>query len=157
VHEASPPKHDPSRSGAAAGLKLTPRHYAYLKISEGCNNRCTFCIIPHCAAISSRGRRRRAARGRAAGEGRRQGTAGHQPGHQRLRRRYQICRDSKYQGPRGAAKFYDLAKELGELGVWVRLHYVYPYPHVDDVIPLMAEGKILPYLDIPFQHASPRC
>ena len=136
--------------------KLTPRHYAYLKISEGCNNRCSFCIIPKLRGdlVSPPGRRR-AARGRAAGEGRRQGAAGHLAGHQRLRRRHQIRRRARGSDREVRTRFFDLASELGALGAWVRLHYVYPYPHVDEVIPLMAEGKILPYLDIPFQHASP--
>ncbi|MDB5623348.1 MAG: rimO [Devosia sp.] len=137
------------------GLKLTPRHYAYLKISEGCNNRCSFCIIPQIRGdLASR-----PAAG-VLGEAERLVKGG-------AKELLVISQDtsaygvdlkyatSNYRGRPVAAKFYDLAKELGELGAWVRLHYVYPYPHVDQVIPLMAEGKVLPYLDIPFQHASP--
>ena len=137
------------------GIKLTPRHYAYLKISEGCNNRCTFCIIPQL-----------------------RGDLVSRPAADVLREAEKLVKagvkellvisqdtsaygvDIKYAASHWRdrevrAKFIDLARELGELGVWVRLHYVYPYPHVDEVIPLMAEGKILPYLDIPFQHAAP--
>ena len=137
------------------GLKLTPRHYAYLKISEGCNNRCSFCIIPQIRGdLASR-----PAAG-VLGEAERLVKGG-------AKELLVISQDtsaygvdlkyatSNYRGRPIAAKFYDLAKELGELGAWIRLHYVYPYPHVDQVIPLMAEGKVLPYLDIPFQHASP--
>jgi len=137
------------------GLKLTPRHYAYLKISEGCNNRCSFCIIPQIRGdlVS-----RPAAGILSEAEGLIR--AG-------VKELLVISQDtsaygvdvkyatSKYRGREVKAKFYDLAKELGDLGVWVRLHYVYPYPHVDQVIELMAEGLVLPYLDIPFQHASP--
>ncbi|MDB5505746.1 MAG: rimO [Devosia sp.] len=137
------------------GLKLTPRHYAYLKISEGCNNRCSFCIIPQIRGdLASRPAA---------------GILGEAEGLIRsgVKELLVISQDtsaygvdikyqtSNYRGRPVAAKFYDLAKELGDLGAWVRLHYVYPYPHVDQVIPLMAEGKVLPYLDIPFQHASP--
>ena len=137
------------------GLTLTPRHYAYLKISEGCNNRCSFCIIPQIRGdLASR-----PAAG-VLGEAERLVKGG-------AKELLVISQDtsaygvdlkyatSNYRGRPVAAKFYDLAKELGELGAWVRLHYVYPYPHVDQIIPLMAEGKVLPYLDIPFQHASP--
>jgi ribosomal protein S12 methylthiotransferase len=156
VHRAAPPQHDPYLDLVPAqGLKLTPRHYAYLKISEGCNNRCTFCIIPKLrGGLVSR------------------------PAHDVLREAERLAKagvkellvisqdtsaygvDLKYEestwnGRPVRARFADLATALGELGVWVRLHYVYPYPHVDAVIPLMAEGKILPYLDVPFQHASP--
>jgi ribosomal protein S12 methylthiotransferase len=137
------------------GLKLTPRHYAYLKISEGCNNRCSFCIIPQIRGdlVS-----RPAAGILSEAEGLIR--AG-------VKELLVISQDtsaygvdvkyatSKYRGREVKAKFYDLAKELGDLGAWVRLHYVYPYPHVDQVIELMAEGLVLPYLDIPFQHASP--
>jgi ribosomal protein S12 methylthiotransferase len=138
-----------------SGLKLTPRHYAYLKISEGCNNRCSFCIIPQIRGdlVS-----RPAAGILSEAEGLiRSG----------VKELLVISQDtsaygvdvkyatSKYRGREVKAKFYDLAKELGELGAWVRMHYVYPYPHVDQVIELMAEGLVLPYLDIPFQHASP--
>ena len=156
VHEAAPPAHEPFLDLIPPqGVKLTPRHYAYLKISEGCNNRCTFCIIP-------------ALRGdlvsRPAADVLREAEKLANAGVKEL---LVISQDTsaygvdiKYQASMWKdrevrAKFLDLSRELGELGLWVRLHYVYPYPHVDDVIPLMAEGKVLPYLDIPFQHASP--
>jgi len=157
VHRAKPPKHNPLMDLLPPqGIKLTPRHYAYLKISEGCNNRCTFCIIP-------------ALRGdlvsRPAADVLREAEKLAKAGVKEIlvisqdTSAYGI--DIKYQtsmfGDREVrAKFLDLSEELGKLGVWVRMHYVYPYPHVADVIPLMAEGKILPYLDIPFQHASPQ-
>ncbi len=136
------------------GIKLTPRHYAYLKISEGCNNRCTFCIIPRLrgdlvsrpAADVLREAERLVKPGSR--------SSWYFAGHFGLRRRCQI-RGEPWKEREVRAKFLDLARELGEFGVWVRLHYVYPYPHVDEVIPLMAEGKVLPYLDVPFQHASP--
>ncbi|TIM99113.1 MAG: radical SAM protein, partial [Mesorhizobium sp.] len=156
-HEAAPPSHDPYVDLLPPqGVKLTPRHYAYLKISEGCNNRCTFCIIP-------------ALRGdlvsRPAADVLREAEKLAKAGVKEIlvisqdTSAYGI--DIKYQtsmfGDREVrAKFLDLSEELGKLGVWVRMHYVYPYPHVADVILLMAEGTILPYLDIPFQHASPR-
>ena len=156
VHEAAPPAHDPYLDLVPPqGIKLTPRHYAYLKISEGCNNRCSFCIIP-----KLRGDLVSRPAADVLREAERLVKAG-------VREILVISQDTsaygvdvKYAqsvwGERPVrAKFIDLARELGELGVWVRLHYVYPYPHVDEVIPLMAEGKILPYLDIPFQHASP--
>jgi len=140
----------------AQGIKLTPAHYAYLKISEGCNHRCSFCIIPHMRGdLVSRPVSEVVAEAR-------QLVAGG------VRELLVISQDTsaygvdvKYKldfadGQAMATRMQDLAVALGELGVWVRLHYVYPYPHVDKVIPLMAEGKILPYLDIPFQHASPR-
>jgi ribosomal protein S12 methylthiotransferase len=156
VHRAVPPQHDPFVDLVPPqGIKLTPRHYAYLKISEGCNNRCTFCIIPKLRGdLVSRpisDVMREAERLVAAG----------------VKELLVISQDtsaygvdlkyaeSEWKGERLPAKFIALARALGELGVWVRLHYVYPYPHVDEVIPLMAEGKVLPYLDIPFQHASP--
>ncbi len=160
VHKHQPIEHNPyinltPPSYDEAGLKLTPRHYAYLKISEGCNNRCSFCIIPQL-----------------------RGDLVSRPIHRVLHEAESLVKagvkelliisqdtsaygvDIKYgmspwQGRQVPAKFYNLCEELGRLGVWIRLHYVYPYPHVDNVIPLMAEGKILPYLDIPFQHASP--
>src|SRR6188768_1421349 len=157
VHRALPPKHDPFLDLVPPeGIKLTPRHYAYLKISEGCNNRCTFCIIP-----ALRGDLVSRPAADVLREAERLAKAG-------VKEVMVISQDtsaygvdikyeaSKYQDREVRAKFYDLAKELGELGMWVRLHYVYPYPHVDEVIPLMADGKVLPYLDIPFQHASPR-
>ena len=157
VHEAVPPPHDPFLDLVPPqGIKLTPRHYAYLKISEGCNNRCTFCIIPKLRGdLVSRPAAdilREAEKLVAAG----------------VKELLVISQDtsaygfdlkyaeSSFHERPVRAKFLDLARELGELGVWVRLHYVYPYPHVDEVIDLMAEGKILPYLDIPFQHASPK-
>ena len=156
VHEALPPMHDPKMDLVPPqGLHLTPRHYAYLKISEGCNNRCSFCIIP-----SIRGDLVSRPMAAVLYEAERLVKAG-------VKELLVISQDtsaygvdikyaeSKYKGREVRAKFYDMAKELGDLGAWVRMHYVYPYPHVDDVIPLMAERKILPYLDIPFQHASP--
>ncbi|HEV2624793.1 MAG TPA: 30S ribosomal protein S12 methylthiotransferase RimO [Xanthobacteraceae bacterium] len=156
VHRAAPPAHEPYADLIPSqGIKLTPRHYAYLKISEGCNNRCTFCIIPKLrgdlvsrpAADVLREAERLVASG--------------------VKELLVISQDtsaygtdlkyvaSKWKDREVRAKFIDLARELGELGVWIRLHYVYPYPHVDEVIPLMADGKVLPYLDVPFQHASP--
>jgi ribosomal protein S12 methylthiotransferase len=156
VHKAAPPKHDPFLDLVPPeGIKLTPRHYAYLKISEGCNNRCTFCIIPRLRGdLVSR------PVGDVLREAERLVSAG-------VKELLVISQDtsaygldikyaaSDWQGREVRAKFLDLARELGSLGAWVRLHYVYPYPHVDEVIALMADGKVLPYLDIPFQHASP--
>jgi ribosomal protein S12 methylthiotransferase len=155
VHRSAPPQHDPYADLIPPeGIKLTPRHYAYLKISEGCNNRCTFCIIPKLRGdLVSRPAAdvlREAEKLVAAG----------------VKELLVISQDTsaygvdlKYAASRWKdrevrAKFLDLARELGEFGVWVRLHYVYPYPHVDEVISLMADGKVLPYLDVPFQHAS---
>ncbi len=155
VHRAIPPAHDPYvELIPPQGIKLTPRHYAYLKISEGCNNRCTFCIIPKLRGdLVSRPAAdvlREAERLVAAG----------------VKELLVISQDTSAYGTdlkyavsawkdrEVRAKFLDLARELGEFGVWVRLHYVYPYPHVDDVIPLMADGKVLPYLNVAFQHAS---
>src|SRR5436190_2777423 len=156
VHRAVPPRHDPFLDLLPPeGIKLTPRHYAYLKISEGCNNRCSFCIIPKL-----------------------RGDLVSRPANDVLREAEKLVNagvkellvisqdtsaygvDLKYAASpwrdrEVRAKFFDLAEALGEFGVWVRLQYVYPYPHVDEVIGLMTEGKILPYLDIPFQHASP--
>src|SRR5450755_3847978 len=156
VNEHLPAPHDPFLDLLPpTGIRLTPRHYAYLKISEGCNNRCSFCIIP-------------ALRGDLASR----------PLDDVMREAEMLVRagvkellvisqdtsaygsDLKYRavewrGQQRQSRFIDLARALGELGVWVRMHYVYPYPHVDAVIPLMSEGKVLPYLDIPFQHASP--
>jgi ribosomal protein S12 methylthiotransferase len=137
------------------GLKLTPRHYAYLKISEGCNNRCSFCIIPQirgdlvsrpAASVVSEAERL------VKGGVKELLVISQDTSAYGLDIKYAT---SPYKGRQISARFYDLAKELGELGAWVRMHYVYPYPHVDQVIELMAEGKVLPYLDIPFQHASP--
>jgi ribosomal protein S12 methylthiotransferase len=156
VHRALPPAHDPHLDLVPPqGVKLTPRHYAYLKISEGCNNRCSFCIIPKL-----------------------RGDLVSRPANDVLREAERLVKagvkellvisqdtsaygvdlkyaESAWQDRSVRARFFDLARELGELGAWVRLQYVYPYPHVDEVIGLMTEGKILPYLDIPFQHASP--
>jgi ribosomal protein S12 methylthiotransferase len=157
VHQYLPPKHEPFVDLVPEqGIKLTPRHYAYLKISEGCNHRCSFCIIPSM-----------------------RGDLVSRPIAEVLREAEQLARagvkeilvisqdtsaygvDLRYAAQpwrdvSRRARFYDLAAALGELGVWIRLHYVYPYPHVDQVIDLMADGKVLPYLDIPFQHASAR-
>ncbi|MEJ5211764.1 MAG: 30S ribosomal protein S12 methylthiotransferase RimO [Burkholderiales bacterium] len=157
VHAHLPKPHDPYTDLVPPqGVRLTPRHYAYLKISEGCNHRCTFCIIPSL-----------------------RGDLVSRPVHEVMREAESLVRagvreilvisqdtsaygvDVKYRtGFHGGrplrTRITELAQALGELGVWVRLHYVYPYPHVDELIPLMAEGRILPYLDIPFQHASPR-
>jgi ribosomal protein S12 methylthiotransferase len=156
VHRAAPPAHDPFVDLVPPqGVKLTPRHYAYLKISEGCSNRCSFCIIPKLRGdLVSRPAAevlREAERLVAAGVKEilviSQDTSAYG-----VDVRYQpsLWRDREVR-----TRFFDLARELGELGAWIRLHYVYPYPHVDEVIPLMADGKVLPYLDIPFQHASP--
>jgi ribosomal protein S12 methylthiotransferase len=156
VHEAVPPAHDPKIDLVPPqGIKLTPRHYAYLKISEGCNHHCSFCIIP-----SLRGRlvsrplpeiMREAERLVAAGVKEllviSQDTSAYG-----LDRRHEAA---SWKGEAVETRILDLARALGSLGAWVRLHYVYPYPHVDDLVPLMAQGLILPYLDIPFQHASP--
>src|ERR1700727_2934934 len=156
VHRASPPAHDPYTDLIPPeGIKLTPRHYAYLKISEGCNNRCTFCIIP-----KLRGDRVSRPAADVLREAEKLVAAG-------VKELLVISQDtsaygvdvkyaaSAWKGREVRAKFLDLARELGEFGAWVRLQYVYPYPHVDEVIGLMNQGKILPYLDIPFQHASP--
>jgi ribosomal protein S12 methylthiotransferase len=156
VREAAPPPHAPFLELVpGAGVRLTPPHYAYLKISEGCHNRCSFCIIPQIRGdLVSR------PAADVMAEAERLVEAG-------VRELLVISQDtsaygidlkyagSGWQGRQLPARFRDLCEALGSLGVWVRLHYVYPYPHVDDVLPLMAEGKILPYLDIPFQHASP--
>jgi ribosomal protein S12 methylthiotransferase len=157
VHAAAPPAHDPFLDLVPPeGIKLTPRHYAYLKISEGCNNRCTFCIIP-----KLRGDLVSRPAGDVLREAERLVAAG-------VKELLVISQDtsaygvdvkyapSQWRDREVATRFLDLARALGELGAWVRLHYVYPYPHVDDVIPLMADGKVLPYLDVPFQHASPQ-
>jgi ribosomal protein S12 methylthiotransferase len=156
VHRAVPPRHNPHLDLVPPqGIKLTPRHYAYLKISEGCNNRCTFCIIPKLRGdlVS-----------RPASEVLREAEKLVAAGVKEL---LVVSQDtsaygvdiryaaSPWKDREVRARFLDLARELGELGAWVRLQYVYPYPHVDEVIGLMREGKVLPYLDIPFQHASP--
>jgi ribosomal protein S12 methylthiotransferase len=156
VHRAVPPRHDPFFDLVPPqGIKLTPRHYAYLKISEGCNNRCTFCIIP-----KLRGDLQSRPAADVMREAERLAAAG-------VKELLVISQDTsaygldiKYATSRWkdrdlTARFVDMARALGELGIWIRLHYVYPYPHVDAVIPLMAEGKVLPYLDVPFQHAAP--
>jgi ribosomal protein S12 methylthiotransferase len=157
VHDAVPPVHDPKIDLVPdTGLRLTPKHYAYLKISEGCNNRCSFCIIP-----SLRGDLASRPMASVLYEAERLVKAG-------TKELLVISQDtsaygldikyaaSKYRGRDVEARFITMARELGQMGAWVRLHYVYPYPHVDEVIALMAEGLVLPYLDIPFQHASPR-
>ena len=157
VHEQLPPLHDPFVDLVPPqGIRLTPRHYAYLKISEGCNHRCSFCIIP-----SMRGDLASRPIGEVMLEAERLVAAG-------VKELLVISQDTsaygadlKYAtgfwgGRPVKARFAELAHALGSLGAWVRLHYVYPYPHVDKVIPLMAEGKVLPYLDVPFQHASAR-
>lgn len=159
VHEyvPPPPAHNPYIDLVPPqGVRLTPKHYAYLKISEGCNHRCTFCIIP-----SLRGDLVSRPIGSVMDEAQALVNAG-------VKEILVISQDTSaygvdlkykldfWQGQPLKSKFYDLCVALGQLGVWVRLHYVYPYPHVDAAIDLMAEGKILPYLDIPFQHASPR-
>ncbi len=157
VHEFLPPKHAPFLDlMPPQGVKLTPRHYAYLKISEGCNHHCSFCIIP-----SMRGRLVSRRIGEVLREAEQLVRAG-------VKEILVISQDTSAYGAdlkyaaepwRGAprhARFYDLAAALGELDAWIRLHYVYPYPHVDQVIELMADGRVLPYLDIPFQHASGR-
>ncbi|MFT4174346.1 MAG: 30S ribosomal protein S12 methylthiotransferase RimO [Rhodocyclaceae bacterium] len=157
VHDHLPKPHDPFVDLVPPqGVRLTPQHYGYLKISEGCNHRCTFCIIPSL-----------------------RGDLVSRPIHEVMREAEALVKsgakeilvisqdtsaygvDTKYRtgfwnGRPLRTKMYDLCKALSELDVWVRLHYVYPYPHVDEILPLMAEGKVLPYLDVPFQHASPR-
>ncbi len=156
VHRALPPAHNPHIDLVPPqGIKLTPRHYAYLKISEGCNNRCSFCIIP-----KLRGDLVSRPANDVLREAERLVNAG-------VKELLVISQDtsaygvdikyaaSPWKDREVRAKFFDLAQALGEFGIWVRLQYVYPYPHVDEVIGLMNEGKVLPYLDIPFQHASP--
>ena len=156
VHAHLPPVHDPFLDLVPPqGVRLTPRHYAYLKIAEGCNNRCSFCIIP-----SMRGRLASRPIDEVMREAERLAAAG-------VKELLVISQDTSAYGAdlryarrswrerEHETRFIDLARALAELGVWVRLHYVYPYPHVDAVIPLMAERRVLPYLDIPFQHGSP--
>ncbi|MGA8712498.1 MAG: 30S ribosomal protein S12 methylthiotransferase RimO [Roseiarcus sp.] len=157
VHDAAPAPHDPFVDLIPEqGVKLTPRHYAYLKIAEGCHNRCSFCIIPKLRGdlVS-----------RSAGEVLREAEKLVRAGVKELLVISQDTsaygRDIRYAGSRWrdrdvAARFLDLTRELGSLGAWVRLHYVYPYPHVDKVVELMANGNVLPYIDVPFQHASPK-
>lgn len=157
AHAPAPPAHDPRVDLVPPqGVKLTPRHYAYLKISEGCNHHCTFCIIP-----SMRGRLASRPAGEVMAEAERLVDAG-------VRELLVISQDTSaygsdlryatsfWGGRPVRASFAGLAEALASLGVWVRLHYVYPYPHVDEVLPLMSDTGLLPYLDIPFQHASPR-
>ena len=156
VHKAVPRPHDPYLDLVPPqGFRLTPRHYAYLKISEGCNNACSFCIIPQL-----RGRLQSRQLSDVMREAERLVAAG-------VQELLVISQDtsaygldigyakSEWRGEQREARFIDLSEALGALGAWVRLHYVYPYPHVDKVLPLMADGRVLPYLDIPFQHASP--
>jgi ribosomal protein S12 methylthiotransferase len=155
VHEHLPPRHEPFLDLLPPqGVRLTPRHYAYLKIAEGCNNRCSFCIIP-----ALRGDLVSRPIDEVMREAERLVNAG-------VKELLVISQDTsaygadlryttgQWRGATYATRFIDLARALGELGVWVRMHYVYPYPHVDKVIPLMAERRVLPYLDIPFQHGS---
>lgn len=157
VHEHLPKPHDPFIDLVpATGIKLTPRHYAYLKIAEGCNHSCTFCIIP-----SMRGKHQSYPVGNVLAQAKKLADAG-------VKELLVVAQDTsaygvdvKYQtgfwdGKPVRSHIQNLCEELGKLGIWVRLHYIYPYPHVDHLIPLMAEGKILPYLDVPMQHASPR-
>lgn len=156
VHEHLPPRADPFVDLLPPqGVRLTPRHYAYLKIAEGCNNRCSFCIIP-----ALRGRLASRPIGAVLREAERLVGAG-------VKELLVISQDTsaygadlryapdEWRGQPRETRLIELARALGELGVWVRLHYVYPYPHVDAVLPLMAEGRVLPYLDVPFQHGSP--
>lgn len=156
VHQHLPPKHDPFVDLVPPqGIRLTPKHYAYLKISEGCNNTCSFCIIPDLRGKLASRRIDDVLR-----EAEKLVSAG-------VRELLVISQDTSaygsdlryakasWRGTEHETRFLDLARGLGSLGAWVRMHYVYPYPHVDAVVDLMAEGRILPYLDIPFQHGSP--
>ena len=157
VHQQLPPLHDPFLDLVPPqGVRLTPQHYAYLKISEGCNHRCSFCIIP-----ALRGDLVSRPIGEVLAEAERLAAAG-------VKELLVISQDTSaygvdvkyrtgfWEGRPLKTRLFELAEALGQLGVWVRLHYVYPYPSVDDLLPLMAAGKVLPYLDVPFQHASPR-
>lgn len=157
VHQHLPPPADPfTQLIPPQGIKLTPRHYAYLKISEGCNQKCTFCIIP-----TMRGKLQSYPMTQILSEAKKLKAAG-------VKELLVISQDTsaygidtkyqpiEWQGKTVSTRFYDLCEQLGELGIWVRLHYVYPYPHVDQIIPLMRDGLILPYLDIPLQHANSR-
>jgi len=157
VHAQLPPKHDPFLDLVPPqGLKLTPKHYAYLKISEGCNHRCSFCIIP-----SMRGDLVSRPVDQVLTEAEKLVKGG-------VKELLVISQDTsaygvdlkyaerEWRGKPYRTRMTELCQGLSELGVWTRLHYVYPYPHVDEIVPLMADGKLLPYLDIPFQHASPR-
>jgi ribosomal protein S12 methylthiotransferase len=159
VHRVLPPESDPFTSLLplpGGGLKLTPRHYSYLKIAEGCNHKCSFCIIPQLRGLQ---------KSRDAGEILYEATRLVASGTKELiviaqdTSAYGVdlgYRGSEFQGREVNADLVSLAGELGALGAWVRLHYVYPYPQVQKLIPLMTEGKLLPYLDVPLQHASPR-
>ncbi len=157
VHEALPPPHDPYLDLIPPqGIKLTPNHYAYLKISEGCNHRCSFCIIPRLRGdLVSRpvDDVLREAEGLVNGGVRELLVISQDTSAYGVDIRFA---PSRWRGQDIAARMTELCIALGELGVWIRLHYVYPYPHVDELLPLMAEGSVLPYLDVPFQHASDR-
>ena len=157
VHAVVPPRHDPFTDLLPDyGLKLTPKHYAYLKISEGCNHRCSFCIIPSMRGdLASRpvDEVLREAEKLAMGGVKELLVVSQDTSAYGVDLKYA---EREWHGKPYATRMKALCEGLSELGVWTRLHYVYPYPHVDNIIPLMAEGKILPYLDIPFQHASPR-
>jgi ribosomal protein S12 methylthiotransferase len=157
VHEAAPAPHNPFLDLIPEqGVRLTPRHYAYLKISEGCDHGCTFCIIP-----KLRGKLASRPAGDVLREAEKLARAG-------VKEILVISQDtsaygldlgygaSEFQGREVSTRFLDIARELGKIGPWIRLHYVYPYPHVDDVVALMNGGGLLPYLDVPFQHASPK-
>ncbi|MFI4963152.1 MAG: 30S ribosomal protein S12 methylthiotransferase RimO, partial [Legionellales bacterium] len=157
VHQHLPPPKDPFiQLIPPQGIKLTPRHYAYLKISEGCNQKCTFCIIP-----TMRGKLQSYPMVQVLSEAKKLKEAG-------VNEILVISQDTsaygidtgyqpiEWQGKTIRTRFYELCEQLGELGIWVRLHYVYPYPHVNEIIPLMRDGLILPYLDIPLQHANSR-
>jgi ribosomal protein S12 methylthiotransferase len=157
VHAAAPAPHNPFLDLIPeTGVKLTPRHYAYLKIAEGCDHGCTFCIIP-----KLRGKLASRPAGEVLREAEKLARAG-------VKELLVISQDtsaygvdlgyakSGWRGGEVAARFFDIARELGQLGPWIRLHYVYPYPHVDEVVALMNGGGLLPYLDVPFQHASPK-
>ena len=157
VHQHLPLPADPfTQLIPPQGIKLTPRHYAYLKISEGCNQKCTFCIIP-----TMRGKLQSYPMDQVLTEAKKLKEAGvkellvisQDTSAYGVDTRYQ---EINWQGKTVNTRFYDLCEQLGELGIWVRLHYVYPYPHVDEIIPLMRDGLILPYLDIPLQHANSR-
>ena len=157
VHRHMPPPADPfTQLVPPQGIKLTPRHYAYLKISEGCNHQCTFCIIP-----TMRGKLQSYPITQILTEARKLKEAG-------VKELLVISQDTsaygidtryastEWKGQTLNTRFYDLCEQLGQLGIWIRLHYVYPYPHVDDILPLMRDGLLLPYLDVPLQHANPR-
>jgi ribosomal protein S12 methylthiotransferase len=156
VHQVAPPDANPFTALVPPAVKLTPRHYAYLKIAEGCNHKCSFCIIPKLRGLQV---------SRDAAEVLFEATRLVSTGTKELlviaqdSSAYGVDlrhRESDYAGKKVRAHLVDLVRELSGLGAWVRLHYVYPYPHVRELIPLMAEGKLLPYLDVPLQHASPR-